>query len=114
VVIIDTRILGIVESYRRLEDTIDDIEVVSGYPCDAYHRVDDNITPSCFSVDFGLSPCRGYQARLMCVICCRMDNHEPDVFATPTPTVPAAVVLCDGIPRAKWNTNASLLGMMLW
>jgi len=34
-----------------------------------------------------------------------MDNHEPGVFATPEPTVPAGVALCDGIPRTKWNTK---------
>jgi len=34
-----------------------------------------------------------------------MDNHEPAEFAIPAPTLPVGVALCNGIPRAKWNTK---------
>jgi len=38
-----------------------------------------------------------------------MDIHEPTKFAIPSSTLPAGVALCDGIPRAKWNTKCVTL-----
>jgi hypothetical protein len=32
----------------------------------------------------------------------RMDIHGPHDFTNPVPTLPPGVIVCDGIPRAKW------------
>jgi hypothetical protein len=39
----------------------------------------------------------------------RMDLHGPDEFYNPPPTLPPGVAVCDGIPRAKWNTRCVTL-----